>query len=40
MELVGIPKVASEYWPTAEDAYEAAVHSVHSPTGITLVWKA
>ena len=39
LELVGGPKVASEYWPTPEDAYEAAVHSIHSPTGIRLAWK-
>ena len=39
LELVGAPKAVSEYWPTAEDAYEAAVHSVHSPAGVKLVWK-
>jgi len=40
VELAGVPKITSEYWPSTEDAYEAAVHSVHSPTGIKLIWKA
>lgn len=39
VELAGVCNDASEYWPTAEDAYEAAVHSVHCPTSIKLVWK-
>ena len=40
VELAGEPSNDSEYWPTTEEAYEAAVHSVHSPEGVKLVWKA
>lgn len=39
LELVELPEVG-EYCPSVEDAYEAAVHSVHCPTGIKLIWKA
>ena len=42
VEIVEAPQesgVYKEYWPTVEDAYEAAVHSIHSSTSLKHVWK-
>ena len=42
VEIVEAPQesdFSKEYWPTVEDAYEAAVHSIHSSTSLKHIWK-